>query len=104
MECICKAVGRGAQTFRIRNLAEHFETVAELGELAGQMIKDRKRLSCRHCAQGFVLMQILFDRGEEEIIVKVEKNSQNEVDWKELADLASNCRWRGAELDSRYLI
>jgi len=101
MNCLCNALGQGAQTFRIRNLSEHFETLEELGALPSEMITDRKRLSCRHCNHPFVLLSLLFDRGEEEILMRLDSNDE---DWKKIADKAGNCRWRGPHLDEKFLL
>jgi len=40
----------------------------------------------------------------EEILVRVESPDWESWDWAALADVADSCRWRGPELDERYVV
>lgn len=101
--CQCSAVGRGVQTFRIRRPRRLFGVVADLGSDHARFLDARAVWECRGCGQMFAWMRLPY-KDHEEILVRAPSPDWRTWDWAALAEVADTCRWRGPELDERYVV
>jgi hypothetical protein len=101
--CQCGAIGRGVQTFRIRQPERLFEVEAEVGSDPAHSLDARAVWVCRSCGQRFAWMRIPF-KDHEEILVRVESQDWQSWDWVALARIAESCRWSGPKNDERYVV
>jgi hypothetical protein len=101
--CQCSAIGRGVQTFRIRDPQRFFDVVADAGSDHAHFLDARIVWACRLCGQKFACMRISY-KDIEEILVRVESPGWQSWDWETLANVADGCRWRGPERDARYVL
>jgi dihydrofolate reductase len=101
--CPCRAVGRGVQTFRIRDPESLFDVVADVGSDRAHFMDARAVWACRTCGQRFAWMRIPY-KDHEEILVRAESSDWQNWDWIALAEIADSCRWRGPDLDERYVV
>jgi hypothetical protein len=95
-------MGRGVQLFRIRHPGRHFEQLADLGPLHGSLIGGRRVWRIRGTDVFYALLVLPFE-GDEEILVRAPDGEWEEWDWAALAAAAEGCRWRGPELDARWV-
>lgn len=100
--CECSRIGRGAQTFRIRGFANKFEMVADLGPATELFLESRIVCSCKACNRCFALIRVL-EKDVEEILVAVFWQDWSFWNWAEIASEGVSCRWRGSEVDERYV-
>lgn len=101
--CQCSAVGRGVQTFRIRHPRHLFDVVVDVGSAHELYMDARAVWACRDCGQRFAWMRILY-KDHEEILVRAGSADWQNWNWPALADIADSCRWRGPEVDERYVV
>jgi hypothetical protein len=102
-DCKCNKIGVGVQLFRIRNPESSFEIVEELNPDYSKFIGARSIWRCKECGDLFAYLKIPF-KDEEEIIVRAKSDDPTTWDWAELVDLAGKVRWRGPELDERWVL
>ena len=101
--CRCRALGPGVQTFRIRHPLRLFRVVADLGPDRDRFIDARAAWECRTCGQPFAWLRVFY-KDHEEILVRAQVKSWQMWDWASIAEVADRCRWRGPELDQRYVL
>jgi hypothetical protein len=95
-------IGRGVQLFRIRNPKRHFEQVADLGGLPEATIGGRRVWKLRDTDIYFALLTIPY-KDEEDLLVRAEGADWDSWDWSILARIADECRWRGPQIDERWI-
>jgi hypothetical protein len=95
-------IGRGVQLFRIRHPKRRFEEIADLGGLPEAMIVGRRVWRLRETHIYFALLTIPF-KDEEDLLVRAEGADWSSWDWAELATIADQCRWRGPQIDERWI-
>ena len=101
--CRCRALGPGVQTFRIRDPLGLFKVVEDLGPDRERFIDARAVWECRQCGQPFAWLRVIY-KDHEEILVRPPVRSWQMWEWGSLAATADRCRWRGPELDERYVL
>ena len=101
--CVCHAVGRGVQLFRIRDPGQCFAMVVDLGPDYEESLGARQVWTCRTCGAPFAVMRIPF-KSEEDVLVRAPISHWQNWDWSSLAGIAANCGWRGPSLDRRYVM
>lgn len=101
--CKCAAIGRGVQTFRIRDPEATFRIVAPVGGDPEQMIGARAVWACRACGEFFAWMRLPY-KDDEEILVRAPDADLDQWDWAVLAEVADTCRWRGPQVDVRFVL
>jgi hypothetical protein len=95
-------IGIGVQLFRIRHPLRHFEEVADLGPLHEKLIGGRRVWRLRATGVFYALLEIPF-KDEEQILVRAPDGDWGAWDWGALAMVAEGCRWRGPDLDDRWI-
>lgn len=103
-DCLCLKLGKGAQLFRIRDASKHFAMIEDLGEDLSFYASARQVWHCRACNQPFAYMKVLFDKDEEEVLVRAASPEWTAWNWDNLIESASSSRWHGPDLDAKYLI
>ena len=77
--------------------------VTDVGSDHGHFLDARAVWACRLCGQMFAWMRIVY-KDHEEILVRAQSPGWQSWDWAVLAEVADSCRWRGPELDERYVV
>lgn len=101
MNSLSKAIGDGIQTFRIRNFEQHFSIVDDLGPDYANYLESRKIVKLIDEDILYALVRVPY-KDIEEFVIRITTDI-NSIDWKEIADRTEKCRWRGPELDQRYI-
>ncbi len=101
--CACSAIGLGVQTFRIRDIDGQFEKIETLGPDYPKYLASRAVWVCRSCAKYFARIQVPY-KDIEEFLIPMENSDWQSWDWGQLAERSNRCRWRGSQLDSRYVL
>jgi hypothetical protein len=97
---LSKAIGIGVQIFRIRNFDQHFSVVEDLGPDYPNFLESRKIVKLIDESVLYALVRVPYKDIEEFVIRIADAES---INWKEIVDKTEKCRWRGAELDKRYI-
>ena len=100
--CVCTPIGRGVQTFRIRQPDILFRVVQVLSADREHFLNAREVWACRVCGTYFAWMQIPF-KDFEDILVRCESAEWPEWKWETLVEIATECRWRGPGVDEKYV-
>jgi len=100
---IVAAIGDGVQLFRVRNPDKYFLKQIDLPGIPEFWIDRRQVWKIKDSDFWYALLGIPF-KDIEDILVRAPDSDWQRWDWKSLADIASGCRWRGPELDSRYVL
>ena len=95
-------IGKGVQTFRIRNFNQHFEEVKDFGPNCLHYLDARKIVKLKTEGKYYALVRIPF-KDVEEFIVQLENENFDDIDWEKIGDIAEHCRWKGPKLDKRYI-
>lgn len=95
-------IGRGVQLFRIRHPKRHFDEIADLGGLPDAMIGGRKVWKLRETDVYFALLTIPY-KDEEDLLIRAEGSDWGSWDWCALARIAGECRWRGPQIDEKWM-
>ena len=104
MKCkLSDTIGRGVQLFRIRKPTQYFIEVAQLPSMPQLAISDRRVWKARDEEVWYGLLTIPY-ADEEQILVRGPHDRWDQWNWKALAEVAESCRWRGPDLDQRYVI
>ena len=101
--CKCSAIGIGVQTFRIRDISAHFEKVADLKPDLANYLDSRSIWTCRSCGQFFACIQVPF-KDAEEFLIPMSSPDWQAWNWSLLPEIAEKCRWRGPQLDARFVL
>ena len=102
--CKCKSIGNGVQLFRIRNPQELFEMIEDLGADYSQYIASKQIWRCKSCNSRFAFLRVPFDKDEEDFLLPVEDPEPSIWNWALLVESASDSRWRGPELDEKFVL
>jgi hypothetical protein len=100
---VSDAIGRGVQLFRVRAPRKHFVELTELSPMFQLCIGRRRVWKAKKEEAWYALLTIPF-KDEEEILVRAPGPNWEEWDWQDLVSQADACRWRGPNLDPRYVI
>ncbi len=101
MSWLSIAIGDGIQTFRIRNFDQHFSLIEDLGPDRANWLESRKILKLNDEDVYYALVEVFY-KDFEEFVVKITIDITS-INWKEIADRTKNYRWRGPQLDARYI-
>jgi hypothetical protein len=100
---IAATIGDGAQLFRVRKPDKYFLEHNDLPGIPELWIDRRRVWQIKDSDFWYALLSIPF-KNIEDILVRAPDSDWQSWDWKNLADIASGCRWRGSDLDSRYVL
>ena len=92
--CVCSPIGRGAQTFRIREPDKVFRVIQVLSPDYQLYINARAVWACDACGTYFAWLRIPF-KDLEEIVVRSESTDWQNWQWNKLVKIAEECRWQG---------
>src|SRR5262245_53493316 len=95
-------IGRGIQLFRIRQPKRCFEEIADLGGLPEAMLAGRRVWRLRETNIYYAVLTIPY-KDEDDVLVRVEGSNWDSWDWSHLARVADECRWRGPQIDERWI-
>jgi len=101
MSNLSKAIGDGVQTFRIRNFDQHFSIVEDLGPDYANFLESRKIVNLIDEDILYALVRVPY-KDIEEFLIRISTDIKS-INWKEIADRVERCRWRGPQLDQRYI-
>jgi len=101
--CKCSAISTGVQTFRIRDISADFEKVADLKPDLANSLDRRSVWACRGCGQHFACIEVPF-KDAEEFLIRMNSPDWQAWNWSALPAIAEGCRWRGPQLDARFVL
>jgi hypothetical protein len=101
MDNLSKAIGDGVQTFRIRNFDQHFSIVEDFGPDYADYLESGKIVKLIDEDILYALVRVPY-KDMEELMIRITTDI-NSINWREIADKTEYCRWRGPELDQRYI-
>ena len=101
MDSLSKAIGEGIQTFRIRDFDRYFSVVEDLGPDYANYLESRKIVTLDDEDILYALVRVPY-KDVEEFVIRITTDIDS-IDWKEIAKRTEECRWRGPELDLRYI-
>jgi hypothetical protein len=97
-----RRIGPGVQLFRIRHPERHFVELADLGPMNDASIAGRRVWLLEASGAFYALLTLPFE-DEEEILSRAPDGDWEKWDWEALAVAAEACRWRGPDLDERWI-
>jgi hypothetical protein len=95
-------IGIGIQTFRIKNFWGLFSLVEDLGPDYEKYLESRKIVKLNDEDEYYALVQIPY-KDIEEFVIRIDKTILSIIDWNNIAEISSKCRWRGPKIDKRFI-
>ena len=100
MSGLSKVIGIGVQTFRIRDFNQNFSVVEDLGPDYPNYLAFRKIVKLVDEDVLYAWVGVPY-KDIEEFVIRIADIVS--INWKEIADTTEKCRWRGPQLDARYI-
>ncbi len=95
-------IGKGIQTFRIKNFNNLFTVVEDLGPDFPNYLNERKVVKLISENKYYALVEVPY-KDIVQFIVQLNDNELNVIDWKLIAKSTERLLWRGPKLDDRYI-
>lgn len=95
-------IGKGTQTFRIRDFKKQFSEINNLGSDRKNFLKSRKIVNLTAENKLYVLVEVTY-KDIEEFIIPIDDQNITDIDWAEIVKKTSSLRWRGSPIEDKYI-